>query len=144
MDHRGLGFVLGGPMGALVGFAIGSLIDGASGLTEYAETQRRPHTNTQEEISRWACWWWLPVWWKRMEVQRKPNWPLWNDFWLLTLVKRVRWKDYRFWRNFCNKTSMNRLYHADKPVHELLIETGTAAPAIWYCLCRWRRKSVRT
>ena len=44
----GLGFVLGGPMGALVGFAIGSLIDGASGLTEYAETQRRPHTNTQE------------------------------------------------------------------------------------------------
>ena len=35
-------------MGALVGFAIGSLIDGASGLTEYAETQRRPHTNTQE------------------------------------------------------------------------------------------------
>ena len=44
----GLGFVLGGPMGALIGFAVGSLIDGASVITEYAETQRGNYTHTQE------------------------------------------------------------------------------------------------
>ena len=44
----GLGFVLGGPIGALIGFAIGSMIDGASVITEYAETQRGNYTHTQE------------------------------------------------------------------------------------------------
>ena len=46
----GLGFTLGGPIGSIIGFAVGSFVDGVSKedvLKEYQEAQRRGATNTQ-------------------------------------------------------------------------------------------------
>ncbi|VBB46050.1 Heat shock protein DnaJ domain protein [uncultured Paludibacter sp.] len=44
----GLGFVLGGPIGALIGFGLGSFADAVSGSSVEIFTNGQPHQNTQE------------------------------------------------------------------------------------------------
>lgn len=44
----GLGFVLGGPIGALIGFGLGSFADAVSGNSVEIFTSGQPHQNTQE------------------------------------------------------------------------------------------------
>ncbi len=47
----GVGWIFGGPIGALLGFAVGSMIDNTTGLQEYSDVRGgRPRTTTQDFV----------------------------------------------------------------------------------------------